>query len=118
MERVATVALHQDSDGRQVRLGQVRYRMDPERPERHRFLQNVPLPDGGAVTLDSECADSTGTLSMLVRHADHEVLRAICRWGVNDPPFLRVRLHGIGMLTLQFVSGLVKDAGPELGPGA
>jgi len=113
MDRVATVVLTRDPDGQKVRLAQLRYRSDPGRPERLAFRHELSLPEGGPVLLESECADATGMLSMLVQYRGREVLRAICRWDDNDPPFLRVRLDGVGLLTLQFVPGLLADGGPE-----
>jgi hypothetical protein len=74
----------------------------------------VALPEGDPVVLESECVEPNGMLSMLVQRGGLELLRVICRWRVNDPPFLRVRLNGVGLLTLQFIPGLLPDGGPEL----
>jgi type IV secretory pathway protease TraF len=117
MERVATVVLQQAPQDTPLRLGQVRYLPDPERPEYVSLVQRIALPGGGSVSLESECVDATGRMSMRVQHEDREVLRALCRWREDDPPFLRVHLHGVGQLTLQFVPGLLRDGGPELGEG-
>lgn len=114
MDRVATVALRRDVDGQQLRLVQLRYRADEHRPDRLIFRHELPLPGATPVVLESECLDATGMLGMMVHYDGHEVLRAYCRWGASDPPFLRVHLPGVGQLTLQFVTGLVADAGPEV----
>lgn len=115
MDRVATLALWTDSPGgEQVRLGQIRYLSDSQRPGHLKFRQHVQVPGGGTVILDSECMDDTGMLSLRVDQDGHLLLRAFCRWGPNDPPFLQARLAGGKLLTVQFVRGLLQDGGPEL----
>ena len=112
MDRLATVTLNQDADGQRIRLGQIRYQPDAERGDRCYFKREIPLPSGSPVLLESEWSEASGIVRVLVQFDGREVLQAICRWSTGDSPFLRIRLGGAGLLTLQFVNTIVPEAGP------
>jgi len=103
-KRKATITLQQSGETEDHPVAVLAYKPDTNRNGVWVIREDVRLPTGGTLAIESAFVEATGNLSLAIHQSTTQPLLATCRWGEVDPYF-GVGLPDVGVLHVYLQRG-------------